>query len=212
MQTCAEAEVLISAATDDELRGDEQVWLDDHLDGCESCRRHADSLAALTRTVRIRVAQFERDFVERVVSRARPPRLGRGGWLRPALVWCGLVLAVLSLRPLLLAELDGAAAHIARHVGASSLALAVGLLYGAWRPHRAFGLLPLVVALLVTTTVSTVLDTVDGSRAALDEAVHLVEMAGLILLWMVAGSPGWDRIRDVWRSIRARREVARPTN
>jgi len=92
------------------------------------------------------------------------------------------------------------------------VALAVGLLYAAWWPLRAFGLLPLVVALLATTLLGAVLDTTDGSRAALDEAVHLIELIGLVSLWMVAGSPGWDRVRERVRSIRIRRGVARPTN
>lgn len=75
--------------------------------------QYADWVAALTRAVRIRAAQFECDFVQRVVTRSRPARLGRGGWLRPALVWCGLVIGVLSVRPLLFAELDGAATRVA---------------------------------------------------------------------------------------------------
>ena len=132
--------------------------------------------------------------------------------MRPALAWCGLVIAVLSLRPLILAEIDGVPTHIARHVGASSLALAVGLLYAAWRPHRAFGLLPLVGALLATTLLSAVLDTVDGSQSLVAEAVHIIEMIGLVLLWMVAGSPGWDRVGHGLRSLRRTERVARHTS
>lgn len=211
-EPCAEARLLISAATDDELRHDERRLLDAHLEGCPACRLHADAVASLTRTVRLRSAESEREFVASVMARSRPARLGRGGWLRPALAWCGLVIAVLSLRPLILAEIDGVPTHIARHVGASSLALAVGLLYAAWRPHRAFGLLPLVGALLATTLLSAVLDTVDGSQSVVAEAVHIIEMIGLVLLWMVAGSPGWDRVGDGLRSLRRTERVARPTS
>lgn len=204
--------MLISAGTDDELNRDEQLLLDSHLDGCSSCRTYGDVVASLTRTMRLRSVESERDFVVRVMTRSRPARLGRGGWLRPALAWCGVMVVVQSVRPLVFAEIDGTPTHIARHVGASSLALAIGLLYAAWRPHRAFGLLPFVGALLASTVVSTVLDTVDGNRSALAEAVHLIEMVGLILLWMVAGSPGWDRVRDGMRSLRHRRGAARPTS
>lgn len=211
-EPCAEARLLISAATDDELRHDERPLLEAHLEGCPACRQHAESVASLTRTVRLRSAESEREFVVSVMARSHPARLGRGGWLRPALAWCGVVIAVLSLRPLILAEIDGVPTHIARHVGASSLALAVGLLYAAWRPHRAFGLLPLVGALLATTLLSAVLDTVDGSQSVVAEAVHIIEMIGLVLLWMVAGSPGWDRVRDGLRSFRRTERVARPTN
>ncbi len=204
--------MLISAATDDELHGDEHGRLEDHLEICPRCRRHADAVASLTRAVRLRPAQVERGFVTRLMNRSRPARLGRGGWLRPALAWCGLVLAILSVRPLVLADVDGAATHVARHVGASSLALAVGLLYAAWRPHRAFGLLPLVGALLATTLLSTLLDTLNGSQSVMSEAVHIVEMVGLVLLWLVAGSPGWERVADAIRSVKRLAGVARPTN
>ncbi len=204
--------VLISASTDGELRSDEHRILDAHLESCPTCRAHADQVASLTRTVRLRSAQFEHDFLVRLMSRSRPARLGRGGWLRPALAWCGLVVAALSVRPLVWAEADGAPVHIARHLGASSLALAVGLLYAAWRPQRAFGLLPLVGALLGATVLTAVLDMLDGSRSPLSEAVHLVEMAGLVLLWMVAGSPGWDRVVDLSRVVRTRRGAVPPTS
>lgn len=204
--------MLISAATDDELHGDEHGRLEAHLEICPRCRRHADAVASLTRAVRLRPAQVERGFVTRLMNRSRPARLGRGGWLRPALACCSLAIAILSVRPLVLADVDGAATHVARHVGASSLALAVGLLYAAWRPHRAFGLLPLVGALLATTLLSTLLDTLNGSQSVMSEAVHIVEMVGLVLLWLVAGSPGWQRVADAVRSVKRLAGVARPTN
>lgn len=204
--------MLISAASDDELDHDEQRWLDSHLDGCAGCRSHVDAVASLNRSVRVRSAGFEPDFVARVMDRSRPARLGRGGWLRPALAWCGVLIAAQSVRPLVFGEIDGTPAHIARHVGASGLALAIGLLYAAWRPHRAFGLLPFVGALLATTILSALLDTLSGQRSALAEMVHLAEVVGLVLLWMVAGSPGSERVHSMWRTIRHHGGVARPTS
>jgi len=210
--SCADARVLISAEADDELRRDERRALEGHLAACPACRDRMDAVASLTRSVRLRSAEFEAQFVRRVLDRSRPARLGRGGWLRPALAWFGIVIAIESVRPLVFGEIDGAPTHIARHVGASGLALAIGLLYAAWRPHRAFGLLPFVAALLATNVLSTVLDTVSGDRSALSEAFHMLELGGLVVLWMVAGSPGWERVRDGARSLRHRGGVARPTS
>lgn len=192
--TCDVARALVSADADDELRSGDRLRLAAHLDGCADCDAYADRVARLTRQVRLRRVVAQPDFVERVLVRSRPPRLGRGGWMRPALAWCGIVLAGQSVRPLLLGELAGAPTHLARHVGASALALAVGLLYAAWRPHRAYGLLPLAVALFATTVFGAVLDTVTGHREAHAEVVHLAELVGLVLLWLVAGSPGLDRL------------------
>jgi hypothetical protein len=41
-----------------------------------------------------------------------------------------------------------------------------------------------------------VFDLLDGGRSALAESVHLAELIGLTLLWILAGSPGrhgWHR-------------------
>ena len=59
--------------------------------------------------------------------------------MRPALAWCGVVIGAQSMRPLLLGEADGAPTHVARHVGAAGLALAIGFVFAALRPRRAAG-------------------------------------------------------------------------
>lgn len=192
---CERAHELVSAAADDEIGRTDQLRLDAHLDACPGCDAYADRVARLTRTVRLRPLAARPDFVEQVMARSYATRLGRGAWLRPALAWCGVVIAAQSIPPLVFADLDGTPTHVARHVGASALALAIGFLYVAWRPGRASGLLPFAAALLATTIAGAVLDTASGERSALAEATHLAELVGLVLLWFVAGSPGWERVR-----------------
>ena len=92
---------------------------------------------------------------------------------------------------------------MARHLGAFGAALAIGFAYAAWRPHRAFGLLPFTGALVATTLVSAITDTANGGVRPLAESAHIAELVGLVLLWMIAGAPGWPvRIRSIrsWRS------------
>jgi predicted anti-sigma-YlaC factor YlaD len=200
--SCGETRELISAAADDELAVGEERLLAAHLDTCRSCARYADEMAALTRSLRLRPVGPEPDLAARMLAGTGRLRLGRGGWLRPALVWVGVVVAFQSIGPLVFGELDGTPTHIARHVGASALALAIGLWYAAWRPQRALGLLPLVAALFASTLVAAALDTLAGDRRPTAEVVHVAELVGMVLLWLVAGSPGWERLGDALRSVR----------
>lgn len=202
---------LISAAIDSESSPAEDLSVDDHLDQCADCASYRDNAAGLRRRLRLRPHTTDPVEIDRVVRSLRVPRLGRGGWMRPVLAWLGIVIAVQSFAPLVLGDVDGASAHVARHVGASGLALACGLLYAAWKPHRAFGLLPFVGALCLATVVAGVFDTVDGQRSALAEAVHVAEILGTIVVWMVAGSPGWDRVVSVVRPRRHARGALRST-
>ncbi|MFZ8996746.1 MAG: zf-HC2 domain-containing protein [Ilumatobacteraceae bacterium] len=208
---CSEARERVSAAADDELAPAEARLLEMHLEVCAACADYAGRVAALTRMVRLRPVSVRPDPVAAVLARSRPPRLGRGGWMRPALAWVGVVVAIQSVQPLLFGALDGAPTHVARHVGASALALAIGFGYAAWRPTRAFGLVPLVAALFAATVVASVLDTISGTRSALAESVHIAELIGMVLLWSVAGAPGWERTRDIVRSVRRAGGVPRTT-
>lgn len=188
---CETIREVLSARADGEATSDEIAAADAHVDNCPGCERFATDMANIDRMVRIRPAESVPSLVASVTARARPARLGRGGWLRPALAWVAVVMLVQSLPALLFGEVSGTSPHLARHLGAFGGALAIGFAYAAWKPHRAFGLLPFTAALVATTTVSIVADIVTGSRTPLAELIHITELAGLALLWMVAGSPGW---------------------
>lgn len=188
---CELARDALSAAADGELPTAERPTLDAHLAGCPGCCQHAFLIEQLDRRVRVRPAEPVPDLVAAVTARARPARLGRGGWIRPALAWVAIVIFAQSAPALVFGEATGANTHVARHVGAFGVALAVGLAYAAWRPHRAFGLLPFTAALVGTVLLSALFDVLDGDRTALAESAHIGELIGLTLLWMLAGSPGW---------------------
>ena len=209
-RTCGAVRELISAAADDSLVGDEAHVLDAHLEGCSACRTYRSEVISLARATRIRTATADPGFVEAVMQRAHPGRLGRGGWMRPALAWCGLVVAAQGVAPLVFGDLDGAPTHVARHVGASTVALAVGLLFVAWRPHRAAGLLPFVGALFGAMFAAATFDVLSGDRSPVSELVHVAELVGMLLLWMIAGSPGRHHAERLFT--RGRRGVAAPTS
>lgn len=192
--TCDGARECVSAALDGEASVAEEAAADRHVATCEACAAWHESAATLRRRTRLRADRSDPAFVARVVADARPARLGRGGWMRPVLAWCAVIIAVQSIGPLVFGDADGASAHLSRHLGASGMALALALFYVVWRPHRAFGLLPFVVALFTATFVSMVADMIAGRRSALAEATHVAEFVGTVVLWMMAGSPGIDRL------------------
>jgi anti-sigma factor RsiW len=200
---CDQARELLSAAADGEAHLDERRAVHRHVDSCPSCAAHAADIIAIDRLVRVRPAEDVPDLVRAVTTRTRPARLGRGGWLRPALAWLAVVIAAQNLPALVLGNSAGTDAHVSRHLGAFGVALAVGFAFAAWKPQRAFGLLPLVGALVVTMVLSTAFDVLDGGRSALAESVHVTELVGLALLWMIAGSPGWHGLPRRLRSARS---------
>jgi anti-sigma factor RsiW len=188
---CDEAQELMSVVADGEATVFERTRLDAHVSDCASCATLVERIAVVDRRVRLRPAEPVPDLVMAVTTRLRPAVLGRGGWMRPALIWVAVVLAAQNVSPLVFGEANGAETHLARHLGAFGVALAIGFAYVAWRPHRAFGMLPFGGALVVSMLSSTAFDLIDGDRTALAETAHIAELVGLALLWMIAGSPGW---------------------
>jgi predicted anti-sigma-YlaC factor YlaD len=106
--------------------------------------------------------------------------------LRWVLVALALVQIAVAVPALILGSDAGLPVHTARHLGSFDVALAVGFLFAAWRPSRVPGLLPVAVALVVCLVGSSMLDVIDGNTAALSEAHHVTDFAGLVVLWLVS--------------------------
>lgn len=184
---CAAAREALSASLDDEADLDEVDVAQLHADGCEACRLWVAEAAAVTRRLRLRPAERVPDLVGAVLPRVRAPRVPRVAWARWALALVGLTELVLAL-PRLFGG-PGGPGHDSRHLGSFGSAVALGLLYVAWRPHRAYGVLPILTALALTMTVAAAVDITLGRVSALGEVHHGLEMAGLLLVWHVAGRP-----------------------
>lgn len=194
--TCDEAGELLSARHDGETTTAEDFLLEHHVAGCSSCALLAVRIDDLGRQLRFRPADPVPNLVGVITDRARPAVLGRGGWLRPAMGWVAVVLFAQNVTALVGGRLEGADDHLARHIGAFGVALAIGFAYVAWKPHRSHGMLPFAAALIGTIAIGAIADIADGGRTALAESAHITEIIGLALLWMIAGSPGWTRWTD----------------
>jgi predicted anti-sigma-YlaC factor YlaD len=188
----------ISARLDGEDVGVDAAALAWHLADCESCRRFESEAIHLTRAARVVAAEPAPDLAptimaainrERVAASSRfDPQALRGG-----LIALAVVQMLLALPVLLLGRDAGAPVHIAREIGSFDVALAVGFLFVGWRPARAYGMLPLVVALVACLGVTTAVDLARGTASLLGESAHLLDLFGLASVWELArvDGPPW---------------------
>lgn len=201
---CDDARMLVSAEVDGELAASEHDRLAEHLSMCAACDDWAARARRLRRATLIRPITDENDLTATVLARASVPRVGWRSALRLVLAYLGVVLLLLNVPLLVTGDEAGASEHVSRHLGASGVAIGIGFLYAAWRPERAIGLVPLAAALAVGLTVSATVDMTNGA-GLVDEAAHLLEIAGLVCLWAIAGGPG-----RIAQRFRAARRTPRP--
>jgi len=115
---------------------------------------------------------------------ARSGLLGTGEW-RAVLALVGLFQVVVAWPGVLLHD-GHASVHLAHELTAWDMGLAVGFLLAALLPARAWGMLPLAVVLVACMTVTSALDAISGHALLGRELVHLLELAGLGVLWVLA--------------------------
>jgi predicted anti-sigma-YlaC factor YlaD len=193
---CAAFRDALSARLDGEDPGLVTEALDAHLARCPACTAWSDELAVLHRMVRVRAAEPVPDLTGEIIEAFVPAARRRSVWQRVpgevisgarwALFAVALTQLVLAVPALVLGEDSGATVHVARELGAFDVALAVGLLVAAWQPLRSWGLLPVAAALALVMGGTAVLDLVDGRTDTVAEAHHLLDVAGVLLLWLVA--------------------------
>jgi predicted anti-sigma-YlaC factor YlaD len=192
---CTNCRELLSARLDGEDTGLEAGAADAHLAGCPGCQAFLAGTGELSRRVRVGEAEPIPDQTAAILAsigatehRPAAPQTD----LRVGLVIVGLIQLVLAL-PALLAENPAIPVHAARELGSFDVALATGFLVAAWRPARAAGLLPLVATLVACLLVTAGLDVAAGRTPAAGETIHVLEIAGLVLLWRLATPTGGRR-------------------
>jgi len=113
--------------------------------------------------------------------------------LRWVLGVVGATLVILNLQTMFAAG-ESLEPHLSRHGGVFGAALGIGMLIVAARPHRAIGLVPLTSTIAVLMVISALVDLALQQATILGEAIHVVELAGLVCLWVISG--GTTRLRD----------------
>jgi predicted anti-sigma-YlaC factor YlaD len=189
---CHEIQDALSARLDGEdlPPGLDATTVDDHVAGCADCSAYAAGAAAQHRALRVRPAEPVPDLTAAILAATAPlrPQPVRE-WARYALLAVAATQLVLAIPALFFGSDPGASIHVARELGSFDVAIAVGLLWAAWQPQRAAGLLPLAIALAGAMALTGVLDVVGDDAPALGEAHHVLDLAGLFLLWALAHPP-----------------------
>jgi predicted anti-sigma-YlaC factor YlaD len=193
---CENYRLGISARLDGEDSGIDDASLAWHLAHCEACRAFESEAIGLTRAVRVAATEAAPDLTPTIMAAINQQRVGRASRFDPQALRIGLVtLAVVQMllaAPLLLFGRDaGAPIHLAREIGSFDFALAVGFFFVGWRPARAYGMLPLVAAVVLCLSVTTAVDLVRGTATLLDESAHLLDVMGLAAVWEMARSAGY---------------------
>jgi predicted anti-sigma-YlaC factor YlaD len=183
---CLQARELASAGLDGQLTDAEERSLDAHLAGCGACADWIDAVADMTRRNRVGHPGVT------APSPAAPPRGARNRAVRFALAWAGILLVAWHLPEVITAG-NELAVHLARQQAGFAVALGIGFIFVAWRPDRAYGVLPMVAAFTVVLTIVAVIDLANGTSNIAVESRHLLEIGGLALMWVLGSEMGPTR-------------------
>jgi len=196
---CRDVRASLSAGLDGELPALPADVVDHHLAACAGCRRWADEVASLHRTLRVQPAAAEPDHTDAILAalpRRRPIVDDRVRALRLVTLVIATVQFFASL-PLLFASNemvmgghvmdDG---HLERHIGIFALAMAAGLFLVAWRPERARAMLPVLGVLVAGLVWGCFGDIWAGRPVPGNLLAHGADLAGFAAVWLLARTEG----------------------
>jgi predicted anti-sigma-YlaC factor YlaD len=188
---CERCRELLSASLDGEVSDLEAEAMERHVRRCGSCATYRTRLEQLHLVSRP-ASDDGREHVDRRANRAEhlverlawSPGSEAPDWARYGLLAVALMQVVVAV-PQLLASGSGTSIHDQHHLGAWEAAFGVSLVIVAWQPERARGLLPFAAALSIGLAVTALSDAIGGRVSAMAESYHLLQVAGLVLLWIV---------------------------
>lgn len=173
---------------------DEDPSVDEHLASCVACQAWRADAVALAHQLDLHLADPVPDRSAAILAvlaadLAAEEKESRDEALLPwrvGLVALGVVQLLLAVPALVAGEEAGAGVHVAREMGSFDVALAVGFLVAAWRPARAWGMVPLVAVLAGCLAVTSGVDIFEGRATLAGETLHLTHLLGLVMLWALA--------------------------
>lgn len=182
--TCRQVRDALSADLDGEAVGLDAEAVHHHLGTCATCQRFATALPDVARRTRLAAATPVPVLTGPIVAAAATPpgrRSRRVRDLRVLVALAGVAQLVLAL-PLLVGVI-GPDLHLGRDLGALQVALGVGLLFAAYQPRRAAGVLPIAAVVAAVTVIAATVDVATGAVSLTAELTHLSEIVGVLALW-----------------------------
>ena len=187
---CTSFREAFSARLDGEEPGLPEPEVDAHLAGCAECRAWVEAAGALAGIVR----HAPRDHVAldpALLAALTDPAGDELADRSTARVWRALLglVAVAQLVvsfPGVILQDGQASVHMTHELTAWDMGLAAGFLVAAILPARAWGMLPFAAVLVACLGATSVVDMLAGHARADRELVHLLGLAGLAIVWVLA--------------------------
>ncbi|MEX5718895.1 zf-HC2 domain-containing protein [Geodermatophilus maliterrae] len=193
---CAPFREAASARLDGEPLGMPAAELDRHLAVCPDCAGWAQAAGQVTRRTRLAPVPAVPDLTAAVLAALPRSLPGAAAAARSRLVRSALRLALLAAgvaqAGLAWPALAGGSAamsapvHMANEAGAWNLAVAAAFVAVAALPRLAAGALPFLATFTVLLAVTTVRDLQAGHVHADRAAAHLLLLAGVVLIAVIA--------------------------
>jgi predicted anti-sigma-YlaC factor YlaD len=190
--TCRES---LSARLDGEAEPAPADQVDAHLAECGACRAWQHRCEELNRTLRVRPAVPVPDLGEVILADAPSIEPAQGWWVRGALVCVAVAQVTLALSQLV--GMGNTATHVAHDAAppiashlfnestAWNLALGIGMLWAAFRPRAASGLVPVLTGFVVVLFAYSAHDLVTGAAPVSRVLGHGLLVLGLGLMIVV---------------------------
>ncbi|WP_148288737.1 hypothetical protein [Ilumatobacter nonamiensis] len=167
------------------------------------------SVGEVTRTLRVRRAEKIPDIATAALARSRDERRWAYQSARASLAVLAVVELVFALSGVV-AGRDVSPIHDSQHLGAFGAAIAAAVLFAAWRPTRARGLMPIVITLSLAIPTFAVVDVFNDNLTMGGGIHHVVQMIGLALVWVVSQQPARSARPPTPSEVSAASSSARP--
>jgi predicted anti-sigma-YlaC factor YlaD len=195
---CTTCRDILSAHLDGEDEPGEVAAAEAHVARCAACSAFADGVGVVHRMVRVQPADRVPDLTSAILTTVHAsPRpedrsavarfdVARFDVRRMVLVLVGVVLFAIAVPAVVHQGGSMVEHHLTRELAAFEVALAIGFVVVAWQPQRAPGLLPMAAALAAVLGTIGLMDVQQGMGTMSAKVQHLVELAGISLVWLLA--------------------------